>query len=106
MKKTYTVGGSSAYKIAIPTIMTLASAARALSEHKYENREFDFSILKKRKAIEIIKERFFRHGINGVWEAFSGDGNGLGDTQEELNGYYDEANEWLLKNYPYLGTSK
>lgn len=104
MTKVYTVGKSAALKINLTTIVTLRDFSLALGEHKFNlSGDFNFNAMTRKSAKEILFGRLQWHGRNGSYEGLENVGT---DHADEYNQYYEEAKEWVSKNYPYLTTTK
>lgn len=102
--KTYTVGGDAAYSLMLRTIFTFSEFVVALTETKFDGDfDIDFATLKKKDAKKYLLLRLQRHGRRGQYWGESDDmlGPALSD---EYNQYYDEAKQWVERNYPYLLT--
>lgn len=103
MKKTYTAGGDAAFVVNVKPICTLQNFATALAEESYNGASIDFKMLKKNKAMDILKSRICWHGRMGEYGVSASIGS---DYIEDYNSKYTEAKEWVIKNYPYLTTKK
>jgi hypothetical protein len=105
MRKSKTVGGDPCFILKVEMVVYYGAICTALADYAFEKRGFDLNGRGKKYVKEILVKQLRLHGQNGQWEAFSGDGNGLGDEgQAEWNSYYEEAEKWVEKNYPCLKT--
>lgn len=99
MIKTKTIGGSPAYRIKLETIFTLGNFAIALGEKQFNYKNINFKTLTKKKALKILYNRLENFGRHGEYNADEHIGC---DNMDEYNKYYNEAKQWVIKNYPYL----
>lgn len=103
MTETYIIEGDAAFRISLPVVVTLTDFSRALGEHKFNlNGEFDFGTLSKKQSKKILFSRLTWHGRDGSYQGLES----VGEAQEDYNTYFNEAKEWVSKNYPYLTTKK
>jgi len=102
MRKSQTTGGENCLIIKVEMVATKIVISMAIADYCYGERSDGFFKLGKKAALEIIKKQLRFHGQKGQFEAFSGNGNGLGENQEEWNNYFTQAESWIDKNYPYL----
>lgn len=98
MRKTQTVSGNPAYSLTLHICVTLKDFATALCDKAYKDKRLDFSSLTKTKAMEILQHSLQWHGRSGQYP----NPDGVGETQDEYNDYYNKARAWVIENYPYL----
>jgi hypothetical protein len=101
MKKTYNMGGDAAFEIKTAHIVSAYHFADALAKHCWDEAiEFDPN-MKKRRAMEILKESLFQYGLQGSDDMTRYEGA----EESAVQGYFDAlplATAWVEKNYPYL----
>ena len=71
-------------------------------EKNFYSKNPNFDNLKKRKAMVILKRRLEWNGRQGEFQNF----DDIGDDTKVLNEEYDKAKQWVIKNYPYLNSTK
>ena len=87
------------FKVRTIHFVTKRVFAVALSEYFFCEGQLLWKNITKTKAKEILKEHLFFHGIGS---RFAGLDNIGCEPQEQLNRLYENAKNWVVKNYPYL----
>jgi hypothetical protein len=92
--------GTPYVEIRISILVTKIVFAKALADHYWTNNEpFDIDI-GRREAVTILKNQLSLKGREGIetdhWESAAE------SFVEVHNAIYEQASEWIEKNYPYL----
>lgn len=101
MRKSELVDSTPVFAIQIKMLVSQGRFSLALLDHVYRHgNEEILTNLKKRKALEILKQELFNYGMQG--EYHDGMFEASFEIGQERNRLSEICNNWVQSNYPYF----